>query len=142
MSRTQFELGTLEITVDPTADKPTLSPSQVKQVIRTHAGYSTSAAGKRTVNRVKTGNPEESVTVAQAVKQYLSWQRANHGEAVQAYQTGILELATALCTGNFHVDVQASSGGRVSITADYTGSLSSRMTDLQAITALVNRLNG
>ena len=140
MSKSQFQLGTLEITVDPTADKPTLSPSQVKEVIRGHAGYSTDAAGKRTVNRITVG--EDTVTVSQAVKQFLNWQRANHADAVQAYQTGILELATALCNGKFHVDVQASSGGKVSIVGDYIGSLSSRMTDLKAITDMVNRLNG
>ena len=141
MSDKTYKLGTLEIMVDPANGKPTLSPSQVKQVIRTHAGYSTDAAGKRTINRIETGDGE-SVAVSQAVKQYLNWQRANHGEAVQAYQTGILELATALCNGKFHVDVQASSGGKVSIVGDYIGSLSSRMTDLKAITDLVTRLNG
>ena len=137
-----FKIGSLSIEIDPANGKPTLSPSQVKAVIRKHAGYSADETGKRIVNRIEAGNGE-AVTVAQAVKQFLNWQRVNHSEAVQAFQTGILELATSLCNGKFHVDVQASGGsGRVSIVADYTGSLSSRMTDLQAITDLVARLNG
>jgi len=136
-----FNLGTLDISIDPTNGKPTLAPSAVKAVIRKHVGKVANADGKAVDGKVDT--PQGEVSVAKAVKQFLNWQRATFPDAVAAYGAGIAALATAICTGKFHVGASASTAnGRVCIVADYIGKLTSRTTDLETIKTMVDKLNG
>ena len=137
---TTFKLGALAIDVDPANKKPTLSPSAVKAVVLDHVGYVTNGAGKRVPAKLPT--VEGDVSVGKAVKMFLGWQRAEHKEAVQAFADGVQALATGLCTGKFHVDVNcAQASGRVYIVADYIGNLTSRTSDLATIQAFVDKLN-
>jgi len=136
-----FNLGTLAVEVDPANGKETLSPSAAKAVIRKHVGQVVNIAGKAVDAKLDTPNGE--VSVNKATRLFLKWQSVDHHDAVQAYKTGILDVAGELANGNFHLDITANVGtGVIVIRGEYTGDLTTRTANLETIKALVARLNG